>query len=111
MSDSHELSWSDNPNAPNIPYRMYSAEKTWFAGTLISLILYGMRKRSPLTHSPTHAHRLVGSVYSRDAHRAILQMHERAIQPRPSQGGERQVGACVLHRLHVLVGDRAHRNE
>jgi len=43
MSDSQEQPWSDNPNAPQIPYGLYLLEKTWFAGTLISSILYGAR--------------------------------------------------------------------
>ena len=33
--------WSNNPNAPQIPYPFYTAEKTTFAGALISVIFYG----------------------------------------------------------------------
>jgi len=54
MSDSQEQSWSDNPNAPNIPPIIYRFEKAWFAGTLISAILYGTRKGSLPTHLPIH---------------------------------------------------------
>ena len=43
--DSSEKPWSNNPNAPQIPYSWYLAEKTTFAGILISAILYG---------APTH---------------------------------------------------------
>lgn len=34
--------WSNNPYAPQIPYSLYFAEKTNFAGVLIGAILYGM---------------------------------------------------------------------
>jgi hypothetical protein len=39
MSD--EQSWSDNPNAPKIPYDLYFGEKARFAGLLVGSILYG----------------------------------------------------------------------
>ena len=41
MSDSQEQPWSNNPNAPNISRRLYFDEKAYFAGLLISSILYG----------------------------------------------------------------------
>ena len=41
MSDSQEQPWSDNPNAPSISRRLYFDEKAYFAGLLISSILYG----------------------------------------------------------------------
>ena len=41
MSDSQEQPWSDNPNAPKIPYRIYFDEKANFAGHLLTSILYG----------------------------------------------------------------------
>ena len=34
--------WSDNPNAPQITYRQYLTEKSWFAGGAVSSILYGI---------------------------------------------------------------------
>ena len=40
MSDS---SWSSNPNAPQIPYSLYFAEKANFAGILIGGVFYGMQ--------------------------------------------------------------------
>jgi len=46
MFDLQEGPWSDNPNAPKIPYNLYVEEKADFAGILISSMLYG-------THSPT----------------------------------------------------------
>jgi len=46
MSDSQEQPWSDNPNAPKISYGLYLTEKTWFAGTIISSILYGAHMMS-----------------------------------------------------------------
>ena len=56
MPDSQERPWSDNPNAPKIPYDVYYAEKTWFAGTLISSILYGAYKVSLPSLPPLRAH-------------------------------------------------------
>lgn len=34
--------WSNNPYAPQIPYSVYFAEKTYLAGVLISAIFYGI---------------------------------------------------------------------
>ena len=49
MSDSQEWPpWSDNPNAPKIPYRLYFDEKANFAGTFISVVFYG----APETRTP-----------------------------------------------------------
>ena len=42
MSDAQQKSWSDNPNAPKIPYGLYFLEKAYFGGVLFGLILYGM---------------------------------------------------------------------
>jgi len=42
MSDSDQKPWSDNPNAPKIPYSLYFQEKADFAGILIGSILYGV---------------------------------------------------------------------
>lgn len=41
-SDSTEKAWSNSPNAPQIPYSWYFAEKTIFAGVLIEAVLYGI---------------------------------------------------------------------
>lgn len=41
MSSSSQ-SWSSNPNAPQIPYSLYFAEKANFAGILIGAIFYGI---------------------------------------------------------------------
>ena len=49
MSDSQDKPWSDNPNAPQIPYYLYFEEKADFAGVLIGSILYGM-------HNPPRLH-------------------------------------------------------
>ena len=56
MSDrpySSENPWSNNPNAPQIPYQIYFAEKANFAGILIGAIFYGMH-----TYTPTYAYLL-----------------------------------------------------
>ena len=44
--------WSDNPNAPRIPYDQYFYEKAGFAGSLIGSILYGARKIPPHARPP-----------------------------------------------------------
>ena len=38
--------WSDNPNAPKIPYHLYFDEKASFAGSLVASIIYGTSKVS-----------------------------------------------------------------
>ena len=48
--------WSDNPNAPNITYSVYFAEKATFAGMLISSILYGEREMLPPARPSVGAH-------------------------------------------------------
>jgi len=58
MSD--EKPWSNNPNAPQIPYELYFGEKANFAGILIGAILYGTRMASQPTHSSVDAHCLFG---------------------------------------------------
>lgn len=42
MSDSSEISWSDDPNAPEIPPWQYVAEKELFAGIFLQAISYGI---------------------------------------------------------------------
>ena len=44
MSDAEGQPFSDNPNAPKIPFDLYFQEKANFAGILIGSILYGARK-------------------------------------------------------------------
>ena len=44
MSDSQVQPWSTNPNAPKIPYHLYTLEKAFFAGVLIASLLYGTTK-------------------------------------------------------------------
>jgi hypothetical protein len=51
--------WSDNPNAPKIPYDLYFEEKANFAGILIGSILYGTRKAPPPTRPSIRAHLFV----------------------------------------------------
>lgn len=41
MSGSLGEPWSDNTNAPQIPYRLYLAEKENFAGALLTAVSYG----------------------------------------------------------------------
>ena len=53
MSDSQGEPWSDNPNAPRIPYQVYVHEKAIFAGDLIGAILYGTPKTPYLYVRPS----------------------------------------------------------
>ena len=55
MASSSESPWSDNPNAPQIPYLLYFVEKATFAGTLLGAIFYG---------TPTHVSAYMCSSFS-----------------------------------------------
>ena len=109
MYDSEQQPWSNNPNAPKIPYHIYNYEKTYLAGILIGAMLYGAPSTLPPTRPSICAHS-VCSVDSRDRRRPVLPMYDRATRPSPSQRGTYQVGTRVLHRGHVLVCDRTHRD-
>ena len=74
MSNTQTKPWSDNPNAPKIPYGVYFAEKADFIGLFLSAILYGTSKTLP----PTRQLIRVQFVRSRDSHCAILPMYGRA---------------------------------
>ena len=78
MSASQYKPWSDNPDAPLITSEQYLWEKSYFAGGLISSILYGISKGSMSPRLPLHAH-LILSVYARNAYRAVLQMRGRSL--------------------------------
>ena len=41
-TEASQKPWSNNPYAPQIPYSVYFAEKTYLAGVLIGAIFYGM---------------------------------------------------------------------
>lgn len=41
MSDPSEEPWSDDPNAPQLPYWLYTGEKEYFAGSVIAAAFYG----------------------------------------------------------------------
>ena len=45
QSDAPQLPWSSDPNAPQIPYLLYQAEKYNFAGILITGAFYGEPKQ------------------------------------------------------------------
>ena len=51
MSDDSQVPWSDNPNAPQIPYVLYESEKYNFAGILMTATFYGELTRVPI-HPP-----------------------------------------------------------
>jgi len=77
MSDSQDKPWSDNPNAPQIPYYLYFEEKADFAGVLIGSILYGMHGATP-DHTPMEPSSLCLLGFSRDPRRALLPVYGRA---------------------------------
>lgn len=56
MSDFQFEPWSNNPNAPKIPYGLYLLEKLNFAGILIGSILYGTCRISPPTRPAIRVH-------------------------------------------------------
>jgi hypothetical protein len=41
MSDSSDQSWSNNPNAPQIPYQIHTWEKEYFSGEVLATVAYG----------------------------------------------------------------------
>jgi hypothetical protein len=61
MSKSHfpEKPWSDNANAPQIPYPLYIAEKSMFAGVLIGAILHGMSTHAVIDPHPHRPFRFI----------------------------------------------------
>ena len=70
MGDSSENPWSHNPNAPQIPYSLYFAEKINFAGYLVGAVFYGGSiPARPHTVSLTHRFR--------DCRHPLLPMLER----------------------------------
>lgn len=101
MSDPWGESWSDNPNAPRIPYLLYVDEKSYFAGFLVGAILYGTQTRAPVSHF-----RFVRSIqHSRGCRCSLLSMYERAAQSRQSHSMGHEVGTSGPHYRHVLVCD------
>ena len=71
MSDSSEESWSDNPNAPQIPPWLHTFEKVFFASYAVGEILYGMP-----TCVSFHLHLPRCLTYrSRDHCYSVLSMH------------------------------------
>ena len=77
MSDSRERPWSNNPNAPRIPYNLFFTEKAYIAGSFIASILYGTRKAPPAC--PPVRTNFICSVDFRGSHRAVLQVYDRVI--------------------------------
>jgi len=102
MSD--QKPWSDNPNAPQIPYDLYFWEKAAFAGELIAAIFYGLPTYRSVCSILTHLVRSTNC--SRNRHRHLLPMYHCPVQSRQSQKGGHQVGTHNLHRSHVLACDR-----
>ena len=78
MSDSQELPWSDGPNAPSIPYFFYLQEKSFFAGILISSILYGM-PNIPSPTRPSVREHSIRLVCFRDRDRTVVSKYDRAV--------------------------------
>lgn len=47
MSGPSERSWSDDPNAPQLPYLLYTPEKDYFTGATIGAVVYGAQGYAP----------------------------------------------------------------
>ena len=105
MSDPSLKPWSDNPYAPQIPYELYFAEKTNFAGVLIGAIFYGTPTHSTFTHPCSRC--LLDR--PRDRHRPVLPVHNHVAQPRRSRKGGHKVGTRSPRGGHVLARDGIHR--
>ena len=108
-SDSSQKPWSDNPNAPQIPYGLYFWEKATVAGNIIGAIFYGLQ-----THMSVYsilAHLVYSINCSRYRHRTLLSIYGSPVRSRQSQEGRCEMGTRDLHCPHVLVCDRIHRNE
>ena len=71
MSGTQQKPWSNNPNAPKIPYDLYLAEKANLAGTLIAAVLYGTSETLPPARPSIRAQ----FICSRDSRRAVLPMY------------------------------------
>ena len=80
-SHPQQMSWTDNPNAPRVPYYLYIGEEAYFAGIIIASILYGTHETAPHIH-PSNRIQCVRSVCSRGPHRAVLPMYDRTAEPR-----------------------------
>ena len=61
MSNSQQRPWSDDLNAPKIPYDLYFEEKGNLAGIFIGSILYGMRETPPASIIYSRSLRMWGS--------------------------------------------------
>ena len=73
MSVSQEQPWSNNLNAPKIPYYLYVAEKSRFAGVSLISIGFGTCKASHLKVRLSVLNPLDGSY--RHPRRVVLPMH------------------------------------
>ena len=107
MSDHWGPPWSGNPYAPQIPYWLYLAEKTNFAGFLIGAIFYGTHQLTRLLKCP-HLPPLF--YHSRDRYRSVLPMYGCPAQFRQSHEQALEMGPRNPHCGHVLVCDDIHRD-
>ena len=107
MSDDAQVPWSNDPNAPPIPYLLYQAEKYNFAGILLTAAFYG-----ELTHAFVYPDSICRSIYhSRDRDRSVFPMYGRVAQSAQPHEGGHQVGPHNAHDNHVLVCDDIHRDD
>ena len=97
----HPGSWSSDPNAPQISYPFYRAEKFSFIGTFIASSFYGT---DPETFVVFY---LVRSIYhSRNRHPSLHPMYDLFIRP---DRKALQVDTYGPHFRHVLVCDHIQR--
>ena len=100
MSEDSQVPWSDDPNAPQIPYVLYESEKYNFAGIVLTAMFYG---------EPIHAsvYPIPQIYHPRDCRPSVLPMHGRVAQSFQPQKGH-LVGPRGAHYNHVLVRDHIH---
>ena len=106
MSDSQQTPWSNNPNAPKVSRSVYHYEKAYFAGFLISLVLYGMHKAPLPIHPSIRAHSVLGIVvvlFFRCIAALLNPIHRR--EERITWG---LVSYAVVMFLLVTVGNAVH---
>ena len=106
MSSSPEPLWSNNPNAPQIPYPLYFREKATLDETFIAAILYGLSS----LHPPTRVQRVFLTFNPRDCYCSVLPMYKCIAESSQSCGRGYQVGTHVAHCDHVLAYYHSGRN-
>lgn len=105
MADSSEKPWSDDPNAPKIPYSLHIQEREKFTGDFLAGILYGM----PAASSSIRIHFVCLTDHSRNHRRSVLLVYDCTAPSSQSSKRGYQMGTRDPHRLNVLYCDDINR--